>query len=228
MGKASRTIIFDILFYIAVPWLIWKYGRESLGDYYAMLLSTGPGILYTLYRFGRDKQFNVTGLFILTTMISSTTVDLLSGSAEAMLVNSVYVSAVIGVFFLFTTFTKRPFAMYFFVDGYQLMGYDRQQTLATCLHPSILKGFQICTGIMALRQFATSGVKWYLIGKYGVDGYDKMLVVMRVTGWIFSGVVTVALIIVASKLGNMLPHEEDENEKDEDQNPPPSSDHKLI
>ncbi|MEQ6356007.1 VC0807 family protein [Lysinibacillus sp. M3] len=78
------------MFYAGLPYVIWNFGREPLGDYTAMLISTIPGIVYTIYRFILDKQFNITGLLILCSLALGTTVDLLSGSAEQMIWNGVY------------------------------------------------------------------------------------------------------------------------------------------
>ncbi|MGE7952042.1 hypothetical protein [Lysinibacillus xylanilyticus] len=55
-------ILFELIFYAVLPYVIWNLGREPLGDYTAMLISTIPGIVYTIYRFILDKQFNITGL----------------------------------------------------------------------------------------------------------------------------------------------------------------------
>ena len=83
----KKFILLDLIFYAALPYLIWNFGRDSLGDYTAMLVSTIPGFVYTIYRFILDKQFNITGLFILGSLALGTTVDLLSGSAEQMIWN---------------------------------------------------------------------------------------------------------------------------------------------
>ncbi len=72
-----------------------------------MLLSSVPGIIYTLYTFKKEKQFNVTGFFILITLISNTTVDLLSGSAERMLWNDAYYHIVLGIIVICTIFIKK-------------------------------------------------------------------------------------------------------------------------
>ncbi|WP_209020100.1 VC0807 family protein [Jeotgalibacillus proteolyticus] len=88
-------IILDILCYGVIPYLIWSYGRESLGDYWAIILSTVPGIIYTVYRFASERQLNIMGIFILGNLGLGTIVNLLSSSAESMLWNQVY----LGLFF---------------------------------------------------------------------------------------------------------------------------------
>src|SRR5699024_11301313 len=91
----KKIILLDLIFYLVLPYVIWKFGKEPLCDYLAMILSTVSGFVYTIYRFILEKQFNIAGLFIIGSLALSTTVDLLSGSAERMLWYSVYV----GLFF---------------------------------------------------------------------------------------------------------------------------------
>src|SRR5699024_950800 len=99
MAKQQKTnkkiILLDLIFYLVFPYVIWKFGKDSLGDYLSMLLSTILEFVYIIYRIILEKQFNIAGLFIIGLLALSTTVDLLSGSAERMLWNSVYV----GLFF---------------------------------------------------------------------------------------------------------------------------------
>ncbi|MGE7912884.1 VC0807 family protein [Lysinibacillus xylanilyticus] len=112
MVKKQRSnkilILFELIFYAALPYVIWNLGREPLGDYTAMLISTIPGIVYTIYRFILDKQFNITGLLILSSLALGTTVDLLSGSAEQMIWNGVYLSLFYTFLYIVTLMIKRP------------------------------------------------------------------------------------------------------------------------
>ena len=112
----GKLIWLDVIFYLAIPLGIWHFGKDMLGDYAAMLLSTVPGLLYTIYRFFLEKQFNITGLFIIITLALSTSVNLIAGSAERMLVYSIYCDFAMGLFYLFTVIIKKPIVLYFFID----------------------------------------------------------------------------------------------------------------
>ncbi|MEG0601399.1 MAG: hypothetical protein RR494_14635, partial [Vagococcus sp.] len=96
-SSSKKLILFDLFFYAAIPYIVWNFGREPFGDYVAMLISTIPGFAYTCSRFFLDKQFNVTGLFILGSLALGTIVNLLSGSAEQMIRNGIY----LGLFYTF-------------------------------------------------------------------------------------------------------------------------------
>ena len=127
----TKRVWFDLLFYIAIPYLIWNQGKDIIGDYYAILLSTAPAFVYTIYTFIKDRQFNVTGLFIVITLLARTIIDLISGNAATMLNNQVYFMIGLAVVVLFTIVIKKPIGLYFFVDTAYLMGYKREDSLKT-------------------------------------------------------------------------------------------------
>src|SRR5699024_10230568 len=108
----KKLIILDIVCYAVIPFLLWNYGREPLGDYLAILLSTVSGFIYTV--------------FIITSLFMRTVVDLVSTSASHMLWNQVYLGFGFGVVFLITSFIKKPLALYFSVDFAYLQGYQRE------------------------------------------------------------------------------------------------------
>lgn len=185
----NKFIILDLFFYAAIPYLLWKFGRNPLGDYAAMLISTIPGFIYTVYRFVKEKQFNITGLFVIVSLLLGTVVDLLSGSAELMLWNGVY----LGLFYVIIHFialaVRRPFALYFAVDFSYLQGRERINSTKLFYEKGIFKWFQIIQLLFIVRGLFMVGLKVYLLKKYGVDGYDQMLIYRQIAGWIFSALI---------------------------------------
>ncbi|WP_078379094.1 VC0807 family protein [Sutcliffiella halmapala] len=200
----NKIVLFDLLFYLVMPYVIWKYGQAPLGDYYAILLSTAPGFLYTIVRFGLEKQFNITGMFLLSTLLISTVVDILSGSAFTMLQNSVYVGMVFGSFFIVTMIIRKPIALYFAVDIAYLQGHKRENSLRLYQQKALLPAFYIVTAIFAVRSFFSAGLKQYLIGVYGVQGYDRILFFMKVNGWVFSAFIAAGFIYTSLKVSDYL------------------------
>ncbi|TYS60168.1 hypothetical protein FZC74_08485 [Sutcliffiella horikoshii] len=200
----NKIVVFDLLFYLALPYLIWKFGQEPLGDYYAILLSTAPGFVYTIVRFAVERQFNVTGIFIMVSLLVSTLVDILSGDAFTMLQNSVYVSAGFGILILGTMLIKKPLALYFGADIAYLQGHKREDSLKLYQHKNILPSFYFITAVFALRGLVGAGLKYYLIGVYGVDGYDRILFFMKVNGWIFGALIAAGFIYSSLKINEYL------------------------
>lgn len=183
---SSKLIILDLFFYAAAPFLLWKFGREAFGDYAAMLISTIPGFIYTFYRFFLERQFNIAGLFIIGSLVLGTIVDLLSGSAEQMLWNGVYVSFFYIGLHLFTLIIRRPLALYFAVDFVYLLGDPREQSKKLFFHKGIFKWFQLIQLIFVVRGMVMVSITIFLLNRYGVDGYESMLIYKRIVGWVFS------------------------------------------
>lgn len=176
----KKLILLDIICYAVVPYLIWNHGREILGDYWAIILSTVPGFIYTVYRFLKEKQFNIAGLFILGSLAISTTVNLLSSSAESMLWNQVYLGLAYGVLYLLSIFIKQPLALHFMVDWAYLQGFARQDSRTLYFKPQLLKWFQLLTLLFVARSVFMNGLKAFLLQTYGAAGYGKMLIYMNI------------------------------------------------
>lgn len=194
MAKQQKTnkkiILLDLIFYLVFPYVIWKFGKDSLGDYLAMLLSTVPGFVYTIYRFILEKQFNIAGLFIIGSLALSTTVDLLSGSAERMLWNSVYVGLFFAMIHFLAFIIKRPFALYFAVDFAYLQGYERKASTHLFYQQGIFRWFQLIQILFIVRSLFFAILKVWLLQTYGVEGYDSMLIYRQIASWFFTIVIT--------------------------------------
>ncbi|MFC8575402.1 VC0807 family protein, partial [Heyndrickxia sporothermodurans] len=89
---SKRIVIWDIICYLIFPIVIWNYGKNHIGEYYAMLVSTLPGILYSIVRFILLKRVNLFGIFMVLNLLIGTLVDVLAGSAIQMLWNDVFYS----------------------------------------------------------------------------------------------------------------------------------------
>lgn len=200
----KHIIVLDIIFYVAVPYLIWNYGREPLGDYYAMLLSTVPGIIYTIYRFITERKFNIAGLFIILSLLITTTVNLLSSSAESMLWNQVYTGYVFAGVFLLSMIIKKPLALYFAVDMAVLQGHQREGSIALFSVKGIFIWFQLVTLLFVIRGLFQNSLKGWLIHTYGVDGYGRMLIYMQISGWIFSALIFAGFVYASVKIDHYL------------------------
>ena len=182
----KHIIFLDLLFYVAVPLLVWKFGREAIGDYYAMLASSVPGILYSIYRFYEVKKVNLTGIYILSTLIIGTMIDFLAGSAMQLLGNKVYYAFFIALFFLFTVLINKPAALYLALDLLELQGSKREPLKELFYRKTPLLVFKLITLAFFLREAVLAAVRIYLIGKYGVDAFDKGIVMRQVISWSFT------------------------------------------
>ena len=151
-----------------------------------MLASTIPGIIYTIYRFAIDKQFNITGLFVLSSLAIGTIVDLLSGSAEQMIWNGVYLGLLYSAFHFILFLVKRPLSLYLAVDFVYLQGDPRKESKELFYQKGIFKYFQIIQILFVVRGLCMAALTAFLLNLYGIDGYTSMLIYKQVVAWIFS------------------------------------------
>ncbi|MCA1066261.1 VC0807 family protein [Rossellomorea sp. AcN35-11] len=211
----KNFVLLDLLIYAALPLFVWNIMRDYIGDYYAMLLSSVPGIIYTIYRFIEMKKINTFGLFILVTLVSSTLIEILAGSSLQLLWNQVYYAAGLSFFFLLTMVFRKPISLFFGLDFAELQGYDRTFSKHLYYKKPIFMIFQLITLCFALRSGILAMVKAWLIKEYGVEAFDKGIILRQAFSWIMSGVAVVGFIYIG-KIINDSPSlvKEVENELD--------------
>ncbi|WP_201716042.1 VC0807 family protein [Rossellomorea arthrocnemi] len=201
----KNVVLLDLLIYAALPLFVWNIIRDYTGDYYAMLLSSVPGIIYTVYRFIEMKKVNTFGLFILGTLIVGTLIDVLAGSSLQLLWNNVYYAAVLSLFFLLTMIMGKPLPLYFGLDFAELQGFDRNFTKRLYNKKPVFQIFQLITLCFAMRSGVLAIVKAWLIMEYGVEAFDKGIILRQAFSWIMSGI-TVAGFFYIGKIIKDSPH----------------------
>jgi len=194
----TKFIGIEIIVFIALPYFIWNYARDYTGDYYAMLLSTVPGFFYTIFRFSKDRQFNVGGLFILISLFIGTLVDLLSGSAVQMLWNSVWLGFAYTVVYLVSMIIRKPLALYFAVDFAYLQGFPRENSKYLYSINENKKWFQLITAIFVLKGLVMSSIMAILIIRHGVEAFMHLILLRKALGLIF-GILIFGGYLLSSK-----------------------------
>lgn len=196
----KNIVIWDVICYLVFPLFIWNFMRDTIGDYTAMLISTIPGIIYSFIRFFRVKQVNIFGAFMILTLIASTLVNVLAGSALQMLWNNVYYAFAMAVFFLFTILIKRPLFLLFTLDFVELQGYSRQKMKAIFNERKYFLVFNLITLGFAAREIILAFIKIKLISVYGVDAFDKGLIIRNVLSWGITAICVIGFIYISKML----------------------------
>ncbi|RWZ58091.1 hypothetical protein EQV77_09920 [Halobacillus fulvus] len=196
----NKFVLLDVICYIIFPLVVWHMLRDDLGDYYAMLLTTVPGIVYTIYRFFALKKLNIFGLYMITTLVIGTLLDVMAGSALQMLWNSVLFAYVIGAFFLLTMLINKPITLFFGLDFSEMQGYDRAFSKRLFYKKKILVYFHLLTLAFALQDIALAGLKTWLIIEYGVEAFDQALILRQVINW----GLTVVIVAGFFYIGNII------------------------
>jgi hypothetical protein len=203
--RLQKNIVFlDLICFVIFPLVVWNVGKDYIGDYYAMLVSSVPGIIYSIYRFYELKRINITGLFIIGNLIIGTLIDVLAGSALQMLWNHVFYDYALTAFFLLTIVIKQPMALYFGLDFVELQGQDRTFSKKLFFQKKIFVIFQLITLGFALRNGILAAIKTWLILEYGADAFTKGLLFRQAFSWVMTGITVVGYSYI-SKMINQSP-----------------------
>ncbi|PGS55429.1 VC0807 family protein [Bacillus sp. AFS041924] len=215
MKKESNLIIYDLILYLVFPLVLYKVLQHYFSDYWAMLLPTVPGILYTLFRFWYTKQFNVTGIFIISTLTVSTVVDLLAlGSAKNLIVYNVYYHfALVGVFLILLAL-KKPLPYYFMIDIAAIQGQDREESKKLYKQPSLFKVFQYLFIAWIVKDIVFAIGQWWMVDTYGLKAYYSRTIIFTVGGYVFGIIMAIGYAIVTMR-AQKLKGDDSEQSSDE-------------
>ena len=200
----KKSILFELLFFLIIPLFIWNFGRDILGDYWAILISTVPSLIFALIQFAVQKQFNFTGITTVSFLLVGVIVDLLSPNAEQMLWNGIYLSCLYSFLFLISIMIKRPIALYFSVDFAYLQGYKREDSKALFFRKELIAPFQWMTALFLFRNIFFIMLKSWMLVTYGLDGYNNMLIVVKICSWIFGGIIMIGFIVLSNKINQVV------------------------
>ncbi|MCD5324713.1 MULTISPECIES: VC0807 family protein [Pontibacillus] len=200
----KNIVVWDLICYIVFPLVVWNFIRDDIGDYYAMLLSSVPGIVYTIIRFKAVKKVQFFGIFMLANLVVGTLFDVLAGSALQLLWNRVYFALLGGGIFLGSMFIRKPIALYLMLDVMEMQGQNRKALRAKFMQKKVFFVFQLITFVFVFRELVFAGWKAWLIGQYGVEAFDQAIVIRQVMSWVLTGVTVIGYVYVF-KLLQMTP-----------------------
>jgi hypothetical protein len=99
-------------------------------------------------------------------------------------------------FFVGTMILTRPLALFFALDVAELQGYDRKFSKHFYYHKPLLVIFQGITLVLALRSGIFAGVNSWLILEYGVEVFDKGILLKQVLGWFISAITVIGFLYI--------------------------------
>ncbi|MGV3467308.1 MAG: VC0807 family protein [Heyndrickxia sp.] len=198
-------LIVDLILFFIFPLVCWETCREIVGDYPAMILTTIPGILYSIYRFKNNQKLTFTGVFVILNLIVGLLLDLLSGSALQLLWNNIFYSLTLLVIYSISLIVKRPLYLFFALDLMTLKGYDRKITKELFFEKKIYKLFILTTIIYCTTEliYIFCLLQWIL--KYGVEAYRLDIILDNILNILLSGTSFVAFIILQMRMNEITP-----------------------
>lgn len=196
----NKIVILDLICFVLFPLVIWNYSRNYIGDYYAMLISSIPGLLYSIYRFVLIKKVHIFGIYMIANLAIGTIIDVISASAIQMLWNHVIFSYISAVFFIVTVAFHKPIVLFFSLDFVEMQGYDRKIMKEKFYQKRILFIFMVVTLGFAFKDILLASIKVGLILEYGVEAFDKGIIIRKIMNWGISAILFLGIIHISKLL----------------------------
>ncbi|MFK9090105.1 VC0807 family protein [Bacillus salipaludis] len=198
-------LLVDFVAFFIFPLVFWELGREVLGDYPAMILSTLPGIFYSIYRFKDTGGLNFTGIFVILNLTAGLMVDFLSGSALQLLWNNVFYSAALLFIYSASLAARKPLYLYFTLDLMAMRGYNRKTTKELLFEKKTYKIFQLIMLIYCANEliYIVCLSRWIL--KYGVEAYRLDIILDKSLNIMLSGASLAAFFFIYQAANEITP-----------------------
>lgn len=194
----KSNMLWDVVIYLVLPIAVWRLGEGHLPDYYLILITGIPGIIYTVLTLAFRKKANFTGIFLLTVMLVDSALDLIAGSVRNMFLYGLWQNMAMTVFYFLTLLLRRPVSLYFALDVAELQGYNRQDSRELYFKPKPWRLLKLITVLMGLKSLGFAFIKWTVLtyfyseslGKL-IIGYDNYLFYNRIYNWVGGAIIAV-------------------------------------
>ncbi len=198
------NLLFDIVFYFALPILFWEIGRVYFSDYLSILISSLPGISYSIYRFLQTNGANFTRLFLFLNILIGLLIDLCSGTALQILWNDAYYSLGLCIVYLISCFFRKPLFFYFALDILVLQGYDRKMTKEILLKKGALKTLRIMSLVNGMKELLFTILLMELLPRHGVEIYTFSILLDQLISFIMSGISIIGYLYLYKLINEMV------------------------
>ncbi len=180
----KKKFIIEILIYTIIPILIWRILKIKIENYYAMLASIAPSILYTFYKIYYERMINSIGGFIFSSRVLLLSLALLKTSDLWFLQSYIWHQLIMAVVFTISLIIKKYIPFYFFVDMYEGLGYNRKDLFSVFRQSDLYRYFKYYTFFYIFIRILNSIIRYFLIGALGAENYDKILFITYFIIWV--------------------------------------------
>jgi hypothetical protein len=108
MRSHGAAIFVEVLVNFLLPFLVYEWTYQSLGDFDALLCASLPPVAWALFEFLRRRRVDMLSLFAVSGIVLSMLAFLGGGSVRLLQLRENLVTAVIGLGFLVSVLAGRP------------------------------------------------------------------------------------------------------------------------
>lgn len=201
--RKEMDFLLDIIFYFLLPLAIWETSRLLVHDYAAIIFSSLPKVIYSLYRLFALKEFNFTRIFLFITILAGLSIDLFSGSALQVLWNSAFYSFGLASIYLISSLTNTPLFLYFALDVLVQQGYDKVLTQNRLFEKSSLNILKLLTISNAVNHFVYAFFVMQMASKEGIESYSMIMIIDQLLDFLMSGISVIGFVFIYKHLNEI-------------------------
>lgn len=176
----------QVLVNAVLPLLIYNAADKPYGDVKALLLSSGPPILWSIVEFIRHRKVDAISAVVLAGIVLSLLAFIGTGGAKFLQLRETLVGAVIGVAFVVSVLIRRPIIYYFARANMQRAndeaGAQRLHELRD--NPFFRRTMTVMTLVWGLGLIAHTTVNCILVFQVSIPTY---LAIAPIIGYAFTG-----------------------------------------
>lgn len=103
-----RQVVVEVSVNVVAPFLVYAYFEKSLGDVRALLASSGPPVLWSVFEFARSRRVDAVSLLVLGGIVLSLLAFAGGGSVRFLQLRENLVTGLIGLVFLVSALIRKP------------------------------------------------------------------------------------------------------------------------
>ena len=145
MGKGKLFVALDFLVNLGGPWLVYRLVEGSTSVTTALIWSSLPPIIWSLWQLVYSRKLDVISLLVIAGIAASLVATMLGGNPRLLLVRESLITGIFGLVFLGSLWFPRPLMFYIVQATVAKQGIAEDQFAAKWSVPGFRQTFYVMT-----------------------------------------------------------------------------------
>jgi intracellular septation protein A len=154
MGKGKLFVALDFLVNLGGPWLVYRLVEGSTSITGALILSSVPPIIWSLWQLVHNRKLDVISVLVIAGIAASLAATMLGGNPRLLLVRESFITGVFGLVFLGSLWFPRPLMFYIVQATIAKQGIAEDQFAAKWSVPRFRQTFYLMTAVWGVGLIA--------------------------------------------------------------------------
>lgn len=188
LRRDGGRVLVELLVNVVLPFLIYNYAEAIFGEVRALLLSSGPPILWSLVEFVRHRRLDALSLLVVGGIALSLLAMLGGGGVKFLQLREKLVTGLIGLAFIGSAMIGKPLVYELARATMRRKSEDEAQEFeALKIHAGFRRTMTVMTLVWGLGLVADVAVSVFLVFELSIREY---LIVNPILGYATTGALT--------------------------------------